>query len=83
MFDADVVGLRVSPGIADGEAALGGLRHELQFDPFAALFEAGEAFPMFHCVLTVSPVVVPVCPLLEKQIPTLRQAQGRLYRAAY
>lgn len=48
VFDADVVGARVSPGLADGEAALGSLAHELQLDPFAALFEAGEAFPVFH-----------------------------------
>jgi hypothetical protein len=48
VFDADVVGLHVSPGLADGEAALGGLCHELQLDPFAALFEAGETLPMFQ-----------------------------------
>ena len=49
VFDADVVGLGVSPGLADGEAALGCRRHELKFDPFAALFVTLEFFPILHC----------------------------------
>ena len=48
VFDADVVGLGISPGLADGEAALGCRRHELQFDPFAALFVTSEFLPILH-----------------------------------
>jgi hypothetical protein len=48
VLDADVVGARVSPGLADGEMAQCGLRHELQFHPLAAFFEASESLPMFH-----------------------------------
>jgi hypothetical protein len=36
------------PGLADAEAAGCGLRHELQFYPFALLFAGGEALPKFH-----------------------------------
>lgn len=46
VLDADVVGLRVSPRLCDGETALGGFCHELEFDPFAALFEAAESIPV-------------------------------------
>lgn len=45
MLNADVVGLRVSPRLADGKTAPRRLRHELQLDPFAALFEAAESIP--------------------------------------
>ena len=50
VFDADVVGARIPQGLLTAKTALGGRRHELQLDPFAAaLFEGGEAFPIFHC----------------------------------
>lgn len=52
VLDADVVGQYVSPRLADGEAALRGRGHELQLDPFSALLEAGESFPIFHVPLT-------------------------------
>jgi hypothetical protein len=42
MLDGDVVGRGVSPGTDDGEALLGGARHEQKFGPFALLFEVVE-----------------------------------------
>jgi hypothetical protein len=51
VLDADVVGLRVSPRLADGETALRGSCHELQLNPFAALFEVAESIPVVLAVL--------------------------------
>src|SRR5258707_6284205 len=48
MFNAHVVCVHVSPRLGDDEAALRGLRHESQLDPFSALFWARELFPVFH-----------------------------------
>ena len=60
VFDADVVRLGISPGLADGEAALGCRCHELQFDPFAAFFETFEFLPILHC--SFSRVLLPPRP---------------------
>src|SRR6266700_1885825 len=68
MASADVVGSRVSPGLADGETALRGLSHELQLDPFAALFEVAESLPIVLAALTAVPCAHPgahsLCPPL-------------------
>ena len=48
VFDADVVGAGVAPGLGDGEAALGGGVHEAEFDPFSALLVGFETFPVIH-----------------------------------
>jgi len=46
VVDANVVGASVSPGLEDVEAALGGGRHEAEFDPLSALLEAFEFLPL-------------------------------------
>ena len=46
VVDANVVGASVSPGLEDVEAALGGGRHEAEFNPLSALLEAFEIFPL-------------------------------------
>jgi len=48
VFDADVVGGAVSPGLGDAEAVQGGLRHEFEFDPFATLLERVKTLPTLH-----------------------------------
>jgi hypothetical protein len=75
VLNADVVRSRVSPGLADGEAALGCLRHEFQLDPFAAFFETGKSLPVLHLFPSKSACKSPcpgiVCgkpPLLPKPV---------------
>jgi hypothetical protein len=48
VFDADVVGGGISPGLGDFEAAAHGLRHKLQFDPLATNFEVFETLTLRH-----------------------------------
>jgi hypothetical protein len=50
----------MSPGLADGETAARRLRHELQFDPFAALLEVAESLPAVLRVLTAFPCTHPL-----------------------
>jgi hypothetical protein len=38
VFDGEIVGRHVSPGLGDAEAVLGGASHETQFGPFAPRF---------------------------------------------
>ena len=38
VFDGEIVGRHVSPGLGDAEAVLGGASHEAQFGPFAPRF---------------------------------------------
>jgi hypothetical protein len=47
-FDADVVAQGVSPRFEYVIAVQRGLRHELEFDPFAPLLETWETLPMLH-----------------------------------
>lgn len=47
VVDGDVVGEGVSPGLEDAKSAERGGGHEEKFDPFAALFERFELFPVF------------------------------------
>jgi len=72
VLDADVVGSRFSPWPGDGEAASGRLRHELQLDPFAALFESLEVDPVVVVAVAAFPCTHPcVNPLCSREIPTL------------
>ncbi len=88
MASADVVGSRVSPGLADGETALRGLSHELQLDPFAALFEVAESLPIVLAALTAVPCAHPgahsLCPPqpLCSGGPTLQRCSGQAASAA-
>ena len=42
MFDDDVVGRAVAPGLGDAESELGGAGHETQFGPLAARFGVAD-----------------------------------------
>jgi hypothetical protein len=48
VFDANVVGGGISPGLGDFEAAAHGLRHKLEFDPLATNFEVLETLALRH-----------------------------------
>jgi hypothetical protein len=48
VVDAYVVWPRIAPWFQDEETALGGGGHKTEFDPFSALFKAGEVFPVVH-----------------------------------
>lgn len=48
VFDADVVGRGISPGLGYFESAAHALRHELQLDPLATHFEVLESLTLRH-----------------------------------
>ena len=47
VLDTDIVGRAVAPRLGYAEAVQGGLRHELEFNPFATLFECVKVLPAF------------------------------------
>ena len=61
MLNADIIRL-YAPRFADGETAPRRQRHELQLDPFAALFEVAKSVPVV--LLTAFPSTHPRAPLL-------------------
>src|SRR5579864_4028818 len=55
MLDGDVVFEGVSPGFEYVIAVQQGLRHELEFDPFATLLESWKTLPLLHPPAPIRP----------------------------